>query len=116
MKKKHRDIVVDDVQYGWMTDGYNRLRIFKDKKEIAKYTISDTYDAVTPKLVAALIKDHNALEWINSYPCPFCGAKLEGGEAYTCTHTEECWIRVTGTPHSVIPKEMIDTWNERECF
>ena len=116
MKKKHRDIVVDDVQYGWITDGYNRLRIFKDKKEIANYTISDAYDAVTPKLVAALIKDPNALEWINALPCPFCGKLVEPSQHsqyLVCVHEEDCFLHTGAMPITTIHKNYINTWNKR---
>jgi len=114
MKKKHRDIVVDGVQYGWTTESYYRLNIWKDKKVIAKYIIGEHHEAITPKLVAALIKDPNALEWINAHPCPFCKALVEDGDAYVCEHKENCWIRKTGTPVSVIPRDLIDIWNNRE--
>lgn len=117
MKKKHRDIVVDGVLYGWTTESYYRVNIWKDKKVIAKYIIGEHHEAITPKLVAELIRDPKALEWINAVPCPFCAALVwDGAGAYVCEHKVDCWIRKTGTPLSVIPRDQINIWNNREIY
>ena len=57
MKKKHRDITVDDVQYAWTIyrSGKERIvTIFKDKK--AWFTSTFRLGSVTPKDIADLIK------------------------------------------------------------
>lgn len=58
MKKKHRDIVVDDQTYGWIVDhsGYG-LRIFKDKKVILTVNVEE-FTPVTPKIIEDLIRTY----------------------------------------------------------
>jgi hypothetical protein len=57
MKKKHRDITVDKVQYGWTVkevDGINELSIWQDKKVIhTRYFQTTT--VITPGLVRMVI-------------------------------------------------------------
>jgi len=122
MKKKHRDIVVDGVQYGWTVESYYRLKIWKNKKVIAEYCIAEHHDAVTPKFVAALIKDPvDALKWINAEPCPFCGKTVEGlpvdnennKEYFMVVHTEDCYYYKINDKFSVILKDNIEFWNNR---
>lgn len=58
MKKKHRDIVVDDIKYAYIVigDGKERgIKIFKDKKEI--YYTELRVRTITPKMVEELIRE-----------------------------------------------------------
>ena len=115
MKKKHRDIVVDGVKYGWIANGWNQVKIYKTKNDFVEFEIPDHLD-ITPSLVAALIKDPvSAMIWITAEPCPFCGKPVEVREANVmyCEHEDDCWIHMTGTPYSVIPDTQIKTWNKR---
>lgn len=116
MKKKHRDITVDGVQYGWTVDYRTRLKIWKDKKVIAEHNISELHD-ITPSIVAALIKEPEiTMLWVNSPPCPFCGnavERVEHNDYFVCRHDEECWIYTTGTPISVISQAKIEIWETR---
>ena len=60
MKKKHREIVVEDVIYGWtvVSDGKERhLKIWKDKKVIHAVVLRT--HSVTPKTVEEIIRDGN---------------------------------------------------------
>ena len=58
MKKKHRDIVVDNITYGWIVDamGYE-LRIFKDKKVVLNVRVEE-FTPVTPKIIEGLIREY----------------------------------------------------------
>ena len=126
MKKKHRDIVVDGVQYGWTMDGCYRVKIWKDKKVIAKYEIEYHHDAVTPKMIAALIKDpEDAIKWLNANPCPFCGALVEPvpeidsgvndalhDEYFICNHEDDCFFTKTSSQKTWLKKEDIENWNK----
>jgi hypothetical protein len=123
MKKKHRDIVVNGVTYGWIADGYNHLRIFKDKQVIAEFDIDYRHDAVTPKMVAALITDPiDAIKWINAEPCPFCGGLVTQHPKenvkkhyYVCYHEEDCWLIEHPKPRNYthIPIHKVENWNRR---
>lgn len=56
MKKKYRDITVDDVKYAWKVktdDDCNYLVIWKDKKIIYQ---GDITADVTPSYVSSIIK------------------------------------------------------------
>ena len=61
MKKKHRDITVDKVQYAWTIkdnvdgDGSNEVSIWKDKKIIHTQMLKGTIP-ITPALVKGIIK------------------------------------------------------------
>lgn len=59
MKKKYRDIVVDDVKYAWMITGKGEdnlsIKVMKDKKVIIMTEVNNV-DGITPKHVADLIK------------------------------------------------------------
>lgn len=120
MKKKHRDIVVDGVTYGWIAL-YDNVRIFQNKVVIGTYTISNQR-TVTPKMIAALIKDPvDALQWINANPCPFCGALVEPvtnnvnlqDEFFICSHDEDCWFSQELGPETWIGKTLVKIWNTR---
>ena len=118
MKKKHRDIVVDGVQYGW-TVWCNTVKLWKDKKVFAEYDIPYHHD-ITPKIVAGLIKDpESTMIWVNAKPCPFCGALVSESndtfkeEYYNCNHTEDCWFTKTSSQTTWILKTDIETWSKR---
>ena len=58
MKKKHRDIVVDDVTYGYIVIGHGKERgitIYRDRKRIlyTEYRVA----TVTPKMIEELIRE-----------------------------------------------------------
>ncbi len=57
MKKKHRDITVEGVKYGWITkilsETKSTTRVFKDKKEWFSF---DTTGIVYPVDVKTLIR------------------------------------------------------------
>lgn len=58
MKKKHRDIVVDDVAYAWIVYGTGKERgigIWKDKKEI--FYTEVRMPSITPSFIADLIRE-----------------------------------------------------------
>ena len=118
MKKKHRDIIVDGVKYGWIAQNdYNKtLKIFKTKNDFVKFEIPDYLD-ITPNMVAALIKDPVlAMMWINAEHCPFCGKPVEPVEHndfFKCEHEEDCWIHLAGKPISIISQAQLKTWNKR---
>jgi len=54
MKKKHRDIVVDGVTYGWIS-GFGQVSIFLNKKRIGGIQTEGHMD-ITPKLIADAIR------------------------------------------------------------
>jgi hypothetical protein len=54
MKKKHRDIVVDGITYGWI-GGWGWARIYKDKKLWFNYNNDDGW--ILPSMVADAIKE-----------------------------------------------------------
>lgn len=54
MKKKYRDITVDNVKYAWMVSS-DTLIIWKDKKIIKTEDV--THCIITPKIVADSIKN-----------------------------------------------------------
>ena len=117
MKKKHRDIVVDGVKYGWTVD-WSKLKIWKDKKVIATHDIPERHD-ITPSIVAGLIKDPvDTLILLNAEPCPFCGGGVEKAakdwedDYYVCSHEDDCWL-YPATPYNLIPKNKIKIWNTR---
>ena len=59
MKKKHRDIVVNDITYGWTFNKSGKeyyIRIWKDKKIIHSCTVR--IPEITPALIADIIKDY----------------------------------------------------------
>jgi hypothetical protein len=58
MKKKHRDITVDGVVYGWII-GTDWVKIYLNKKVLFQSDI-DEFDIITPANIAKLIKDHYA--------------------------------------------------------
>lgn len=119
MKKKHRDIVVDGVTYGWIAN-YSNVRIFENKVVIGSYTIPERLD-ITPKIVAALIEDPVlALQWINAEPCPYCGGGLKPhphkvwqNQYFACFHTDKCWLNKGIETFTLVPKSQIDLWNTR---
>ena len=64
MKKKHRNLIVDGIEYGWVVgeDRWDYMEkwftIYKNKKKIKCITIKDKND-ITPKMVADAIKELN---------------------------------------------------------
>lgn len=54
MKKKYRDITVNDKQYAWAVQGIDSLVIWYNKKIIKVIDVS--HITVTPKFVAETIK------------------------------------------------------------
>ena len=115
MKKKHRDIIVNGVTYGWIASGWNQVKIYKTKNDFVKFDIPDHLD-ITPKIVAALIIDPVfAMMWITAEPCPFCGKPVEvvgGNDFFMCEHEDDCWI-YKSKPISIISQSKLETWNKR---
>jgi hypothetical protein len=67
MKKKHRDITVNDVQYAWTlkSEGKEKyVTIWQDKKQL--FTKMFRVESVTPKDVADTIKAHLKLDNMSS--------------------------------------------------
>ena len=59
MKKKHRDITVDGVQYGWTLSKWGKeisIKIWKDKKPL--FTKTFRQSTVTPKDVEEAIREN----------------------------------------------------------
>ena len=117
MKKKHRDIVVDGIQYGWMVDGCNHVRIWKDKKVIAEYDIEYQHDSVTPGMIAGLIKDPmTTLMWLNAESCPFCGKTVilsQKTDYFLVVHEDDCWLCTGPDPMTSLHKSEMSAWNKR---
>jgi len=115
MKKKHRDIVVNGVQYGW-TVWCNTVKLWKDKKVFAEFDIPYHHD-ITPKIVAGLIKDPElTMIWVEAKPCPFCGKTVEPVEHndyFKCVHEEDCWFPTADNPISIISQSKLTYWNTR---
>ena len=115
MKKKHRDIVVDGVKYGWIAM-YGNVRIFENKVVIGTYTIPERLD-ITPSIVAALIKDPVlAMKWINAEPCPFCGVevtKSQHSEYFLVVHEDDCWLCTGAEPMTSLHTSKLAKWNKR---
>lgn len=60
MEKKHRDIVVDGQQYGWIASYLGKdiiVKVYKDKKEYFSKAVRMT--SITPVHVADFIKEYN---------------------------------------------------------
>lgn len=55
MKKKHRDITVDGVKYGWI-GGCGWLTIYKDKKPIWSNIKMFAESRITPSFVRGIIE------------------------------------------------------------
>lgn len=115
MKKKHRDIVVDGVTYGWIAM-YSNVRIFENKVVIGSYTIPERLD-ITPSIVAALIKDPVlAMKWINAEPCPFCGKLVvpsQKTDYFLVIHEDDCWLSTGAEPMTSLHKSKLNSWNKR---
>lgn len=56
MKKKHRDIEVDGVQYAWIARENGTVTIWKDKKPICEDTVYAGDVAVIPPMVKHAIR------------------------------------------------------------
>jgi len=59
MKKRHRDITVDGVKYGWTLNSHGKeryIKVWKDKKPILTKTFRQ--QSVTPKDVEELIREN----------------------------------------------------------
>jgi hypothetical protein len=54
MKKKHRDITVNEVQYGWLIRYVDTVVIYKDKKIIYEEKCNEY--PITPKVIENIIK------------------------------------------------------------
>ena len=68
MKKKHRDITVDGVVYGWKADCYGEgVTVWKDKKELF-YRNFGGETAITPEIVSELIRKHVSMEHLTYNP------------------------------------------------
>jgi len=60
MKKKYRNIVVDDVQYGWTIYGDGKeqdVQVWKDKQVL--FSTNFRVTSITPKDIADAIKEYN---------------------------------------------------------
>ena len=56
-KKKHRDIVVDGVQYAWTTRNMgHKIVIWKDKKVL--FEKDNDVHPITPSYIREIIKDN----------------------------------------------------------
>lgn len=122
MKKKHRKIVVNDVDYGWTVRAGQLLCIWKNKKIIKTHDIPYRHD-ITPKLVANLIKDPVETTTImDAKPCPFCSGlikqhpiKLWQKDSIVCYHNENCWfLEESVDNYTEIPKTKLNDWNTRK--
>jgi hypothetical protein len=116
MKKKHRDIVVDGQQYGWMVDGCNHVRIWLNKKVVAEFDVPYEHDRVTPKIVAGLISDPiNTMLWLSAEGCPFCGVlpvRSEDMKYLVVHHEDDCWLDGVSSIN-MNRTDIIDVWNKR---
>lgn len=56
MKKKHRDITVDGVKYGWIPM-YGSAKVYLNKKKLFQFDLDE--DSITPSIVAKEIKQYN---------------------------------------------------------
>lgn len=86
MKKKHRDIIVNDIQYAWTVteaDEYNRIRVFQDKKMVHEEVLPN-YQEIGPRIIKEMIEDllskevevepdtkREVLLWLDDYRNPF---------------------------------------------
>lgn len=76
MKKKFRNIVVDNIEYAWRTCRYNGdgdggigIRIWKDKKIIHETFHEGNYEPITPKTIADIIGDLEIhMEFMSNLP------------------------------------------------
>jgi hypothetical protein len=69
MKKKHRDITVNGVKYGWIAGVGGYLTIYKDKKKIWENGYKgDSPEVITPKHVAEVIRKFEK-EWTGIERC-----------------------------------------------
>jgi hypothetical protein len=60
MEKKHRDIVVDGQQYGWIVNFQGReqyVTVYKDKKKL--FTKMTRLPEITPSLISEFIQEYN---------------------------------------------------------
>lgn len=60
MGKKHRDIVVDGQQYGWIASYWGKdidVKVFKDKKKY--FTQSVRMTTILPSDIEGMIKEYN---------------------------------------------------------
>lgn len=66
MKKKHRDIIVDGIHYGWQFysqqdyEGCQILKIWKERKLVFEkgYLFNKKKYSIKPGLIARFIKKH----------------------------------------------------------
>lgn len=122
MKKKYRDIVVDDKPYAWTFGNHGwELCIWENKKIIHSYTLKHGRSQITPSLVALIIRNPEfGDEIVNGRPCPFCGKVLTGLDDaelnksnIACVHDDDCWLR-NDLPVTVIGVKELGKWNGRD--
>ena len=98
MKKKFRDIVVDDVKYAWQAradDDYPaRIKIWKNKKVIIEGALSDGFE-VTPKIISEIIEDFIQLTISPRHElicnkCDGTGVEPDVGQKYPIGNCTEC--------------------------
>jgi len=86
MKKKHREITVNGVEYAWTLkegDEYNKINIWRDKKVIHEELLA-AYQEVGPRIIKEMIEDllaeeeeeevepkREVLLWLDDYRNPF---------------------------------------------
>ena len=59
MKKKYRDITVDDEQFAWAIQGVsNIVKVWQDGKELCHLEFDKDLVSVTPSMVADRIRDY----------------------------------------------------------
>ena len=101
MKKKFRDITVDDVEYAWKVSlGF--ITIWKDKKVIFEDSLS--YPSITPKHIAYIIRNG---EVPPPYPCEECELfEAYGADDYK--YPEDCkiwWDETKICPHDELTND-----------
>lgn len=63
MKRKHRKIIVDNVEYAWTIGGYDEdhnttfVNVWLNKKVIKSVGLKDT-SSITPKIVEGIIRNN----------------------------------------------------------
>lgn len=62
MKKKHRDIIVNDKPYAWLVRCFSTLVIFENKKEILELRFNN-HIPITPKVVENVINVINEIDF-----------------------------------------------------
>jgi len=92
MKKKHRDIVVDGVQYAWRYLGdYHGgiVKVWKDRQLLKEIDVDNCVNPITPGITEKLIRkfilnedvqipadEYASMEWFNNVLKCQCGGHL----------------------------------------